>query len=98
MGHADVLLTNPLSSAEAPAGYPYKNSNNRKKERARGTMGRRKRLGPVLSLSPSHRAPRALFFFLLSLSTTLRGLCGGEGDEPLPSLRGRLYSCTSTEK
>ena len=33
----------PLSSAEAPAGYPNKNSNNRKIESARGTMGRGKR-------------------------------------------------------
>ena len=29
-------------------------------------------------LSPSHRAPRALFFFLPSPPTTQRGLCGGE--------------------
>ena len=28
--------TNALSSAEAPAGYPYNNSNNRKKQKARG--------------------------------------------------------------
>ena len=36
----------PLSSAEAPAGYPNKNSNNgkKKKESARRTMGKQKRL------------------------------------------------------
>ena len=30
------------------------------------------------SLSPSHRSPSALFFFLPGLPTTLRGLCRGE--------------------
>ena len=43
---------------------------------ARGTMGRGKRR-PLVSLPPSHRAPR-VFFFLPSLPTTQRGLCGGE--------------------
>ena len=33
---------------------------------------------PLFSLPPSHRAPRASFFFLPSLPTTQRGLCGGE--------------------
>ena len=37
----------PLSSAEAPAGYPNKNSNNRKIESARGTIGRGKRWKPL---------------------------------------------------
>ena len=36
-----------LSSAEAPAGYHSKNSNNRKIESARGTMGRGKRREPL---------------------------------------------------
>ena len=35
-------------------------------------------LGLALSLSPSHRLPRALFFPLPSLPTTQRGLCGGD--------------------
>ena len=52
----------PLSSAEALAGYPYKNSNNRKNNKRAG----------------DHRSPRALFFFLSSLPATQRGLCGGE--------------------
>ena len=71
----------PLSSAEAPAGYPNKNSNNekKKKESARRTMGKQKRAGARLerglSLSPSHRPLRALFFLL---PTTERGLYGGE--------------------
>ena len=39
-----------LSSAEAPAGYPYKNSNNRKTDSAPGTMGRGKRREPEASL------------------------------------------------
>ena len=41
-------------------------------------MGRGKRREPLFSLSPSHRAPRALFFFLPSLPTTQRGLYGEE--------------------
>ena len=81
MGHADVLLTNPLSSAEAPAGYPFKDSNNRKNRKRAWDDGKREKAGD--SLSPSHRAPRALSFFLPNLPTTHRGLCGGESDEPL---------------
>ena len=80
-------MPHPLSSAEAPTGYPNKNSNNEKIESAQGTReegkGGKRRL---YSLSPSHRAPRAFFFFLPSLPTTQKGLCGGEGRE----LKGRL--------
>ena len=47
-------------------------------ESARGTMGKGKRREPLLSLSSSHRAPRALFFSLPSLPTTQRGLYGGK--------------------
>ena len=46
-----------LSSPEAPAGYPNKNSSNGKIEGARGTMGRGKRREPP----PSHTAARSLF-------------------------------------
>ena len=67
--------TNALSSAEAPAGYPYNNSNNRKKNRKRaGNEGKREKAAAFFSLSPSHRAQRALFFSLPSLPTTQRGL------------------------
>ena len=71
-------MPHPLPSAEAPAGYANKNSNNEKIESARGTReegkgGKR----PLFSLSPSHRALRAFFFFLPSLPTTQKGLCGG---------------------
>ena len=55
----------PLSSVKAPAGYSYKNSNNRnekKRESARGKM----------------EWMRALFSFLTNLSTTQRGFYGGE--------------------
>ena len=71
----------PLSSAEAPAGYPNKDSNNRKKkkESPRRTMGKQKKAGArlerSLSFSPSNRPLRALFFLL---PTTKRGLYGGE--------------------
>ena len=47
-----------LSSTEAPAGYPNKNSNNRKIKSARGTT--------LFPLSPSHRPPRTFFFHLSS--------------------------------
>ena len=56
-------ITASLSSAEAPARYPYKNSNNGKIERARGTMGRGKRRGGLSSFFPLPIVPRALSFF-----------------------------------
>ena len=72
---------NSLSSANAPAGYLQKNSStNGKIESAQGTMGRGKR--PLFSFSPSHRAPRALFFFLPSPPSTQRGLSGGKRGKP----------------
>ena len=42
------LVSSPLSFAEAPAEYPNKNSNNRKTESARGTMGKGKRRESLL--------------------------------------------------
>ena len=71
-----ALLLNPLFSADAPSGYPPQNSNNEKKRKRARDEGRGKR--PLFSLSPSHRALRAFFFFLPSLPTTQKGLCGGE--------------------
>ena len=71
-------ITASLSSAEAPARYPCKNSNNRKIESARGTMRRGKRRGGLSSFFPLPIAPRALSFFLPSLLTTQGGLCGGD--------------------
>ena len=67
-----VWLRCPLSSAEAPPGYPYKNNNNRKIDSARGKMGRGKSL---FSLSPFPSCP-ALSFFLSPqpLYTTKRPL------------------------
>ena len=59
-----------LSSAEAPAGYPY--SSNRKNRKSAGDDGKRGKAGNLFSLSPSHGSPRALFFFLSSLPTTQR--------------------------
>ena len=56
-------ITASLSSAEAPARYPYKNSNNGKIERARGTMGRGKRREGLSSFFPLPIVPRALSFF-----------------------------------
>ena len=52
----------PLFFAEAPAGYPNKNSNNRKiMESARGTMRRGKNFAPS-SLSPPHCQEFAFIF------------------------------------
>ena len=71
-------ITASLSSAEALAGYPFKNSNNRKIESARGTMGRGKRREGLSSFFPLPIVPRALSFFLPSLPTAQGGLCGGD--------------------
>ena len=61
----------PLSSAEAPAGYPNKNSNNRKLESARGTMGRGKRREPLpynaFKMAPDFRGRLELGFFPLPI-------------------------------
>ena len=62
--------TGSLSSAEAPAGYPYKNINNRENRKRVGDDGKR----PLFYLLSSHRSPRALFFFLPSLPTTPKGI------------------------
>ena len=70
-----------LSSAEAPAGYPYyiyKNSNDRKNSKRAGDDKKGEKAGASLLSFPSHRASRALFFFLPSLPTTQRSLWGGE--------------------
>ena len=71
------LLVKALSSAEAPARHPNKNSNNRQIESARGTMGRGKRR--ELLLFPLPTVPRALSFSLSPVLPTIqRGLCRGE--------------------
>ena len=61
----------PLSSAEAPAGYPNKNSNNRKIESARGTIGRGKRREPLpynaFKMAPDFRERLELGFFPLPI-------------------------------
>ena len=53
-----------LSSAEAPAWYPNNNSNTNKIKKVRGGPWEEGKGGS--GLSPSHRAPRAVFFFLPS--------------------------------
>ena len=64
-------MPHPLSSAEAPTGYPNKNSNNEKIESARGTREEGK----------GGKRPLFFFFFLPSLPMTQKGLCGGESRE-----------------
>ena len=56
-----------LSSAEAPAGYPHQNINNRKNRKRAGDVPR------ALSFSFSPASPQHE-----SLPTIQRGLCGGE--------------------
>ena len=53
----------PPEPQRFPTGYPNKNSNNRKIESARGTMGRGKRREPLLSLLTFHfpSCPGSLF-------------------------------------
>ena len=66
-----------LPPEEAPAGYPNKNSNNKKIESARGTMGRGKGL-------------RAFFFFLpasLRYKQEERGGGGGGGESGCGKLK-----------
>ena len=75
-------MPHPLTSAEAPAGYPPKNSNNERIESARGMREEGKGAKrPLFSLSPPHGAPRAFFFFLPSLPTRQKGLYAGESRE-----------------
>ena len=63
---------NLSSPQRLPLGIPCnENSNFRKIESARGTMGRGKNLAS--SLSPSHCPPRAFFFLFSSLPTIQRG-------------------------
>ena len=64
-----------------PLGIPIKIAIIEKIERAPRTMGRGKRREPLFFHSPSHRAPRAVFFFLLSFPTTQRGLYAGDWEE-----------------
>ena len=71
-------ITASLSSAEAPARYPYKNSNNGKIERAWGTMGEGKGGEAYLLSFPFPSCPARFLFFLPCLPTTQGGLCGGE--------------------
>ena len=62
----------PLSSAEAPAGYPNQNSNNRKIESARGTIGIGKRRESLpynaFKMAPDFRRRVELGFFPFPLS------------------------------
>ena len=63
----------PLSSAEAPARYPYKNSNNRKNRKRAGNDRKTEKARSVfLSPQPSHNT-----------KMPLRPLCGGERRETM---------------
>ena len=60
-----VILLQPLSPPQRlPLGFPIKIAIIEKNRKRGGTMGRWRRWEPLFSLSRSHRAPRALFFFL----------------------------------
>ena len=60
-----------LSSAKDPAGYPDKNSNNRKTESAQGTMGKGKSGSEAFLLSFPFPSSPARFLFL-SLHSSLQ--------------------------
>ena len=64
-----------------PLGIPITIAIIEKNRKCAGNDGKLRDAGALFSLSPSHRAPRALFLFLPSLPTTRRGLCGGEGNQ-----------------
>ena len=60
----DIYSSKSLSSAEAPAGYPYyiyKNCNNGKNRKRARDDGKREKAGASLLSFPSHRASRAVF-------------------------------------
>ena len=61
---AKVIAIGTLSSAEAPAGYPYRNSNNKKNRKSAGDEGKRKKAGAsLLSFPFPSCATRSLFSF-----------------------------------
>ena len=65
MHSKSVILLQPLFPLQRlPLGIPITIAIIEKLESARRTMGRWRRWEPLFSLSPSHRAPRVLFFFL----------------------------------
>ena len=64
-------MISALSSAEAPAGYPNKNSNRKRAE------DDRKREKALLSF-PFPSCPAHFLFLSPNLPATQRGLCGGE--------------------
>ena len=71
------FATTPLSSAEAPAGYPYKNSNNRKTRKRAEDDGKMEKVGASLLSFPFPSCPaRSLFL------SPRRGLFGGESYNP----------------
>ena len=78
-------MPHPLSSAEAPAGYPNKNSNNEKIESARGTREEGKGgKTPVFSL-PLPIVPPALSFSFSPASLRHKK---ASAEERVGSLRG----------
>ena len=89
---ASLLLTWLSPPQRLPLGIPYENNNNRKNRKRAGDDGKREWREPLFSLPTSNGSPRALFFFLPSLPTTQRGLCGEESwPGELQCLTSRVY-------
>ena len=61
--HENSVSVSTLSSAEVPAGYPYKNSNNLRNRKHAGDDGKREKAGKgISSLFPLPIVPLALSF------------------------------------
>ena len=103
-GHLNGLWTAglphiTLSSAEAPAGYPHQNINNRKNRKRAGDDGKRETAGALSLLSSPFPSCPARSLFLSpqpphntkSLPTTQRGLCGGESLEHISNFKDTVF-------
>ena len=74
--HSYILKNSSFSLASAEASLYRREAGKRKKESARGTMGRGKRRSQVFP--SSHRPPRAFYFFIIAIFIRIPSgsLCG----------------------
>ena len=76
--HSYILKNSSFSLASAEASLYRREAGERKKESARGTMGRGKRRSEVFP--SSHRTPRAFYFLIIAIFIRIPSgsLCGEE--------------------